>query len=83
MNTVTKLEFPDSRLAHTAKAVVAVVIVGMLVLLGDHASSTHRGMPELGFAAAVKAAPATAPTVYFPSLFAAPSGEPEEHVQAF
>jgi hypothetical protein len=83
MATISNLQDRQSRLARGAKAAAVVVVLGAIVVAGEHmpighAAGDHATAATLhGPSAAVPAAS------HFPAQFAAPTGEPEAHVQAF
>jgi hypothetical protein len=83
MATISNLQDRQSRLARGVKAAAVVVVLGLIVVAGEHmpighAASDHATVATLH--GLVAAAPATS---YFPAQFAAPTGASEAHVDAF
>ncbi len=82
MATISKLQDRQSRIARGVKAAAVVVVLGLIVVAGDHipighAASDHPTVTTLH-------GPSANPqvTTYFPSQFAAPANPPEAHVEA-
>ena len=83
MATITNLQDRQSRLARGVKAAAVVVVLGLIVVAGEpmpigHAAGEHATAATLHGPSAVESA-----TTYFPAQFAAPTGAPEAHVEAF
>jgi hypothetical protein len=82
MATISKLQDRQLRVARGIKAATVVVVLGAIVVAGEHMPIGHAA----GDHATVTTLPgpsASAPTTYFPSQFAAPNSPPEAHVEAF
>jgi hypothetical protein len=82
MATISKLQDRQSRLARGVKAAAVVAVLGLIVVAGEHMPIGHAAGGHA--TAATRHGPVAAPaTSYFPTQFAAPTGAPEAHVEAF
>ena len=83
MATITNLQDRQPRLARGVKAAAIVVVLGLIVVAGEHMPIGHAA-GDHATAATLHGASAMEPaTTYFPAQFAAPAGAPEAHVEAF
>jgi hypothetical protein len=83
MATITKLQDRQSRIARGVKAAAVVVVLGLVVVSGEHMPIGHAAADH-ATVATLHGSSANAPaTTYFPSQFAAPTSVPEAHVEAF
>ena len=83
MATISKLQDRQSRIARGVKAAAVVVVLGMIVVAGEHIPIGHAAGDHATVATLHGPSVNTPAATYFPAQFAAPTGAPEAHVEAF
>jgi hypothetical protein len=79
MASIESIKQEEGLVARRVRAAAIVVVLATIVLVAEHRPADS---DTLG-AAPTSAVSSAAVTDYFPARFAAPTGEPEQHVQAF
>ena len=83
MATIINLQDRQSRIARGVKAAAVVVVLGMIVVAGEHIPIGHAAGDHATVTTLHGPSTNAEATTYFPSQFAAPTNPPEAHVEAF
>jgi len=83
MAASSKLQDRQTRMARGVKAPAVVVVLGLIVVAGEHMPVGHAVADHATVARLHDSSASAAATTYFPSQYAAPTSAPEAHVEAF